>query len=36
MVRAGLYELGQRLSIVADELRAELDESLERRSKSDA
>jgi SAM-dependent methyltransferase len=36
MIRAGLYELGQRLSIVADELRGELDEvRAERRGRPD-
>ena len=32
MIRTGLYELGQRLSFVADELRGELDEARPRRS----
>jgi len=36
MLRTGLYELGERLSIVAAELRGELDEArAQRRSKSD-
>lgn len=37
MIRAGLYELGQRLSFVADELRGERDEAAaERRTGADA